>query len=153
MISRDVGFINSYGNMLESMKRDFRFKHSEIMEYFQCIEYDLKWIYAKMSADDFDENMDMLETANMGNTLRMLKQLDNSDGRPYLSKSDYELLDQVRELRNYWCHQCYLDWVFIDNDYDKMSKLRKVTNRLENELKRVCNLYNRLEKFYYDNFE
>ena len=24
-------------------------------------------------------------------------------------EKDYELLDKIREMRNYWCHQCYID--------------------------------------------
>lgn len=37
------------------LEQQFRIKYSEIMENFQCIEYDLKRIYSAMSADDFDE--------------------------------------------------------------------------------------------------
>lgn len=52
--------------MVTMLEQQFRIKYSEIMENFQCIEYDLKRIYSAMSADDFDENMDMLEFSNMG---------------------------------------------------------------------------------------
>ena len=55
--------------MVTMLEQQFRIKYSEIMENFQCIEYDLKRIYSAMSADDFDENMDMLEFSNMGRTL------------------------------------------------------------------------------------
>ena len=38
------------------MTRDqFKILHSEIMMYFQCIEFDLKRIYAGMSSEDFDD--------------------------------------------------------------------------------------------------
>lgn len=41
------------------MTRDqFKILHSEIMMYFQCIEFDLKRIYAGMSSEDFDDEMD-----------------------------------------------------------------------------------------------
>lgn len=136
------------------MSRDeFKIYHSEIMMYFQCIEFDLKRIYSGMSADDFDDNMDMLETSNFGNTLRQLRWLDQSDGKPYLSESEYALLDQIRELRNYWCHQCYLDYVYITNDWQRENKFQRIANRLYNERNRVCKLHQRLQKFYFDNFE
>ena len=62
--------------MIINMTEDqFKILHSEIMMYFQCIEFDLKRIYSGMSADDFDEEMDMLEISNLGNTLRKLKNL------------------------------------------------------------------------------
>ncbi len=83
------------------MTRDaFKIMHSEIMYAFQCIEFDLKRLYSGMSTEDFDECMDMLETANFGKALRLLKKLDNSDGKPYLKKEDYDLLDKIRELGN-----------------------------------------------------
>ena len=91
--------------MVTMLEQQFRIKYSEIMENFQCIEYDLKRIYSAMSAYDFDENMDMLEFSNMGRTLRDLEEMDNSDGNPYLSEADYDTLDAIRELRNYWAHQ------------------------------------------------
>ena len=44
--------------MVTMLEQQFRIKYSEIMENFQCIEYDLKRIYSAMSADDFDEEYD-----------------------------------------------------------------------------------------------
>jgi len=135
------------------MTRDqFKILHSEIMEYFQCIEYDLKWIYSGMSSDDFDDEMDILETSNFGNTLRKLKKLDYSDGEPWLSDYEYEQLVHIRELRNYWCHQCYLDFVYIDNDWQREMKFQRIANRLLNECNRVYNLHRKLQDLYFDWF-
>lgn len=68
----------------ENNLNKFRSMHSEIIEYYQCIEYDLKRIYSAMSSEDFDECMDMLEGNNWGMVLNRLKRLDNSDGDPSL---------------------------------------------------------------------
>ncbi len=122
------------------------------MENFQCIEYDLKRIYSAMSADDFKENMDMLEYSNMGHTLKWLEEMDNSDGKPYLSKSEYDTLHAIRELRNYWAHESYLDWVYCHDAREKQSKLQRAYNRLMNESNRVAKLQNRLESFYLKTF-
>ena len=135
------------------MTRDqFKILHSEIMEYFQCIEYDLKRIYSGMSSDDFDDEMDILGTSNFGNTLRKLKKLDYSDEDPWLSDYEYEQLDHIRELRNYWCHQCYLDFVYIDNDWQQDMKFQHIANRLQNERNRVYNLHRKLQELYFDWF-
>lgn len=138
--------------MVNPLEQQFRIKYSEIMEDFQCIEYDLKRIYSAMSADDFDENMDMLEFSNMGHTLKWLEEMDNSDGKPYLSEAEYDTLHAIRELRNYWAHQCYLDWVYCHDNWEKQNKLQKAYNRLVNEANRVSKLQNKLERFYLDTF-
>lgn len=140
------------GLLVTMLEQQFRLKYSEIMENFQCIEYDLKRIYSAMSADDFDENMDMLEFSNMGRTLRDLEEMDNSDGNPYLSEADYDTLDAIRELRNYWEHQCYLDWVYCQDSWEKNTNLQKAYNRLVNESNRVAKLQSKLERFYLDTF-
>jgi len=113
-----------------TLEQQFGLKYSEIMEYFQCIECDLKRIYSAMSADDFDNNMDMLELPNMGKTLRELEDMDNCDGDPFLSEADYDTLDAIRELRNYRAHQCYLDWVYCHDNWKRNSKLQRVYNKL-----------------------
>ena len=102
---------------------EFKILHSELIMYCQCIEFDLKRLYSAMSGGDFSDNMDMLETSNFGRTLIELKKLDYSDGVLDLSEQGYELLDKIREIRNYWCHQCYVDYIYIVNDFNKDKKV------------------------------
>ena len=131
------------------MTRDnFKILHSELIMYCQCIEFDLKRIYSGMSTGDFDDNMDMLETSNFGRTLIELKKLDYSDGRPDLSESDYELLNQIREIRNYWCHQCYIDYIYIVNDYHRENEFQRLACRLSTEHNRLYKIHRRLENLY-----
>lgn len=134
-------------------REQFKILHSEIMMYFQCIEFDLKRIYAGMSSEDFDDEMDMLDTSNLGNTLRKLKRLDHSDGNPWLSETEYDQLDRIRELRNYWCHQCYLDYIYINVEWQRENKFQRIANRLYNEHGRVYNLHQKLQDLYFDWFE
>ena len=124
----------------------FKILHSEIMMYFQCIEYDLKRIYSGMSSEDFDDEMDMLEMSNFGNTLRKLKQLDESDGDPWLSEADYEQLDRIREIRNYWAHQCYLDYIYIQDEVKRERRFQEIANRLSRDENRTWDLHEKLEK-------
>lgn len=49
------------------MTRDkFKLIHSELIMQVQCIEHDLKLIYAGMCKGDFDKNLDALEKVNLG---------------------------------------------------------------------------------------
>ena len=129
------------------MTRDqFKILHSEIMMYFQCIEFDLKRIYAGMSSEDFDDEMDWLETSNFGNTLRELKKLDKSDGDPWLSDSEYDQLDRIREVRNYWAHQCYLDYIYIQDEVKRERRFQEIANRLSRDENRTWDLHEKLEK-------
>ena len=106
-----------------------------------------------MSSEDFDDEMDWLETSNFGNTLRELKKLDKSDGDPWLSDSEYDQLDRIREVRNYWAHQCYLDYIYIQNEWQQESRFQRIANRLANEHKRIYNLHCKLQDLYFDWFE
>ena len=130
------------------MTRDkFKLIHSELIMQVQCIENDLKLIYAGMSEGDFDENFDMLERANLGTVIKRLKDLDYSDGKPDLSKQDYALLEQIREIRNYWCHQCFLDYVYIINDHEREIKFQQIANRLSEDENRTWNLHEHIQRF------
>lgn len=142
----------SWGGYHQSSKDRFRALLGEIIEYFQCIEYDLKRIYSAISSEDFDECMDTLEGDNWGVVLNKLKGLDYTYDDPYLSQNDYQLLDEIRERRNYWCHQCYLDFVYIENDYERENRLQRLIRQLENEKNRVSKLQNGLESFFLNTF-
>ncbi len=133
-------------------REQFHTLHSEIIEYFQSIEYDLKRIYSGMSSEDFGDEMDMLEKSNLGNTIRKLKKLDYSDDDPWLTEADYDQLDQIRELRNYWCHQCYIDFAYIQDPWQRENKFQRIANRLQNEHNRVFKLHRKLEDLYFDWF-
>ena len=116
------------------MTRDqFKLIHSELIMQVQLIETDLRLIYASMKAGVFEDNYDNLEQANLGKIIRALKELDNSDGAPELSDKDYETLNQIREIRNYWCHQCYLDYIYIVDDNAQEKKFQKIAERLHQD--------------------
>ena len=129
------------------MTRDkFKLIHSELIMQVQCIGNDLKLIYAGMHSGDFEENLDMLEKANLGTVIRKLRELDYSDGHPDLSKQDYALLEQIREIRNYWCHQCFLDYVYIQDDYQRERKFQQVAQRLSEDENRTWDLHEHLQQ-------
>lgn len=129
------------------MTRDkFKIIHSELIMQVQCIENDLKIIYASMHSGNFEENFDALEKANLGTVIKKLKDLDYSDGQPDLSKQDYALLERIREIRNYWCHQCFLDYIYIQDDYQRERKFQQIAQQLSEDENRTWALHEHLEK-------
>lgn len=128
------------------MTRDkFKLIHSDLIMQVQCIENDLRIIYAAMKSGDFDDNFDDLEKANLGRIIRELKRLDRSDGHPDLAEDDYELIDQIREIRNYWCHQCYLDFIYVPDYYEREQRFQEIAERLSHDESRTLDLQEKLE--------
>ena len=100
----------------------FKLIHSELIQQVQCVENNLKIIYAAMLKGDFNKNLKSTERMNLGKIARELEYLDNSDDMPEFSEEEYNTIDEIREIRNYWCHQCYLDFVYIENDYERYER-------------------------------
>ena len=128
------------------MTRDkFKLIHSDLIMQVQCIENDLRIIYAAMKSGDFDDNFDDLEKANLGRIIKELKRLDRSDGHPDLTEADYEMIDQIREVRNYWCHQCYLDFIYVPDYYEREERFQEIAERLSHDESRTLDLQEKLE--------
>ncbi len=129
------------------MTRDeFKLIHSELIMQVQMIENDLRMIYAGIKPGDFEDNYDLIDRAGLGVILRELKRADEIDGKPDLTDSDYELIDRIREIRNYWCHQCYLDFVYIQDDGEREERFQEIAARLKEDEAKTWALHKRLEK-------
>lgn len=129
------------------MNRDmFKLIHSELIQQVQCIENNLKMIYAAMLQGNFGENLKSVEKMNLGRIAKELENLDNSDDMPEFSENDYATINEIREIRNYWCHQCYLDFVYIDNDYEREKSFKKVSEKLHYDEFRTYDLFEKTEK-------
>ena len=70
--------------------------HSELIQQVQCIENNLRVIYAAMCKGNFKSNLQSLNKANLGKIARELEELDYSDDFPELSQDDYEVIDEIR---------------------------------------------------------
>ena len=129
------------------MTRDeFKLIHSELIMQVQMIENDLRMIYAGIKPGDFEDNYDLIDRAGLGVILRELKRADEIDGKPDLPDSDYELIDRIREIRNYCCHQCYLDFVYIQDDAEREARFQEIAARLKEDEAKTWALHKRLEK-------
>ena len=124
---------------------EFKQLHSETIYYCQRIEHDLKWIYSYMRKGNQYENFEMLGKTSLGVLVKKLKELDNSDNNPFISNDDYNFLKQMTEKRNYWCHQCYVDFVY-ENNYVCSPVYNKVCNRLVRDHDRFKTVSDNVEK-------
>lgn len=108
---------------------DFKIYHSELIIYCQIIENDLKWIYSEFKIGKPENNYFNVERHNLGKIVTELKALDNSDGNPILSSQDYNYLKQMTQKRNYWCHGCFLEFIYrghFENSSEYASVCRKL---------------------------
>ena len=95
---------------------DFRVKHSEMIEYYQLIEFHLKGICASLLADGDRGWLDRLndyETDTMGQMLRKIRSIQAQKQISLLSSEDLDTLDSLRKKRNYWIHLCFIDYVHV----------------------------------------
>ena len=94
----------------ELNEAEFRFTHSELIEYYQYIEMRLKGICAALLADkekNWIQRLGNYERDPLGMLINKLKEIQKDNDFGYLSESDFDCLDKIRERRNYWCHQCF----------------------------------------------
>lgn len=124
----------------------FKLIHSELIQQVQCVEYNLKVIYAAMRKGNFNANLQSLSKANLGKIARELEDLDYSDDCPELSEDDYDTIDEIRNIRNYWCHQCYLDFVYIQDNRQREQEFQRIAERLHYEENRTYALMQKTEK-------
>ena len=127
-------------------ENEFKLVHSDLIQQVQCIENDLRIIYAAMKTGEFEDNFDDLERANLGTIIKKLKELDYSDGPPDLAEEHYDVIDNIREIRNYWCHQCYLDFVYIKDDEEREKRFNAIAERLVSDEYRTFDLHKKLER-------
>ncbi len=132
---------------------EFRQLHSELIRQVQGIEYDLKLIYAAIKPGDFDTNYREVQSYSLGVLARELRDLDYSDEYPDFTEDEYDFIDHIRVLRNYWCHQCYIDFMYIKNEAMREDKFMKIADQLESDEKQTRALFQKLESFRLDELE
>ena len=124
----------------------FKLIHSELIMSVQYIEQDLKLIYSILKSGEFYDNYSDVENFPLGKLLKSLREMDQELGYSKIEKNDYELLNEIREIRNYWCHQCYIDFHYIEDPQEHEKAFQKVVVRLREDELRVYELQQKIEK-------
>ena len=92
---------------------EFRLKHSELIEHYQFIEHHLEDIYADVQGEkSFYGGLLDVENDNIPRLVNKLCELQEKTKIPILSEMDCARLDAIRQRRNFWCHNCYVDMSF-----------------------------------------
>lgn len=123
----------------------FKILHSETIKFCQIIEGYLKWIYSLMHTGNVGENHSKLEKKTLGQVVSMLKKLDKSSGEQFISDDDYNFLKQMTEKRNYWCHVCYRDFMYVENPLTSLA-YEKVCEKLQRDHDRLEQVFKNVEK-------
>ncbi len=82
----------------------------------QRIEMDIKLMYAGMMKGDFKRNLATVKNKALGPVLAELEELDICSKNPYFSVSDYELLYEIKDIRNYWVHKGYASFIYLPQE-------------------------------------
>ena len=115
---------------------DFKVLHSETIMYYQIIEHDLKYIYSFMLKGDVQKHLDDMNNKTLGQMIKILKDLDFSDGKPLISAGDYNFLSQICENRNLWAHKTYTEFVYIQ-DFINSQEYQRQCDKLSKDHDRV----------------
>ena len=51
-------------------------------------------------------------------------------------------------IRNYWCHQCYLDFAYIQNDSERRMRVQEIAERLHYDEFRTYELMQKTQAIY-----
>ena len=110
----------------------------------QCIEHDVKIMYAGMLRGDFNENLNTVINKPLGPVLKKLEGLDYSEDSPYLSREDYSLLNETKDIRNYWVHKGYIDFMYGTVE-GYQNRIAKQYQKLTGDCSRLISLAQQLE--------
>lgn len=128
---------------------NFHLMVGETIMECQRIEHDIKLIYAAMLKGDLNANLELVKNEALGTVLKMLEELDNSDSRPYFSKSDYKFLNGIRSVRNWLAHSAYADFMY-ESDKFWEEALNKNYVKLRDFNEKMKNLGDAVEKVRID---
>ena len=79
----------------------------------QRIEHDVKIIYAAIKDGDFKENLATAGELTLADCLHELKDLQKGLNPPVLDYSDFALLKEIKSVRNWLAHRCYVDFLYV----------------------------------------
>ena len=112
--------------MIERRELDIFHRYvGEVIMCCQCIEHDVKMIYAGMRRGDFYDNLCMTRKDTLGEIVNSLERLDRSDNQPFFTSEDYKYMRKIRNIRNYWVHNSYIGFVYEDDIEEKFALIKK----------------------------
>ena len=87
---------------------EFRFKHSELIESYQYVEFRLKGIVSVLLCGEEKSWFKLLDDCDndpLGILISKLTHCQKTE--TYFGDDDIENLHRLKDRRNYWCHKCF----------------------------------------------
>ena len=137
----------------------YKYILGETIVLYQFLENDLKIIFAGILKGNFYKNIEYVrsEYKGLGQVVKALEELDNSDSSPYFSKETYIVLNKLARQRNYYCHQCCVDFAYnpdfknsiefresLEKLIDTNNSIKYVQHQIEEHKMNVLNRFNRV---------
>ena len=96
------------------MDRDeFLKRHSELIEHYQYIEFELEGILSAIDEEKtFLEGMEEVEKDNISRLINKILAKQKLIHKTVLSIDECDQLKQICIRRNYWCHDCFIKMTF-----------------------------------------
>ena len=116
---------------------EYRIRHSILIEQYQWIEFDLEGLYAAISDEPFCEALREIEKDSIGGVVREIKKIEKEKNITVFSDDEYEVLDLLRERRNFWSHACYTEPRDKNNVPQNAQKLSADLQNAEDFLERL----------------
>ncbi len=124
----------------------------EVLMYCQCVEENIRRIYAERMPGDARLNLLAIEEERltMGQMVTKLMELDKELPHPLFEKEDYDMLFTVVRKRNYYAHQVYISFCYIsDNDEEFEQCYARAAKQLQEDQKTLYDLYEIVEEVRY----
>ena len=121
--------------------KEYRIYHSQIIEQYQLIEYHLEGLFAIMlvEGDNFMQLAKRVENDAMGELIRKVKFLVKEyNFNKLLTTEDFKMLDRIRDDRNYYCHENFLEGKtdnYISNRKTNINEDLKLVKNMNFKLK------------------
>jgi len=109
----------------------YKYLLGETIMLYQFMENDLKLIYAGLLNGNFYKNLEYVRSnfKGLGQVVQALEVLDNSDDKPYFSADTYVILGKLARQRNFYCHQCCIDFCY-DPDFENSPEFKDGMQKL-----------------------
>ena len=128
---------------------EFRDCHSELIEQFQWIEFNFKRIITNLTGKNILAGLEELKNESWGPLSIKVKQAESKYGITFIPDDVYDELNRMREERNYWCHQCYIDMRTQTVGDKILVKPLEFVLRLYNTLRDATELQERMTEIYF----
>ena len=122
---------------------DFKFKVGEIVIFCQIIEANIKIIYVNLVGKNKQATWNQIEKDSLGTICKKLETLDKNN--KLLTNEDYYYLHLVAGIRNHWCHQAFINFLYSSNDFENTQQYKNECIKLIQDHSKLSRLYKLLE--------